>query len=309
MAVFPGRGCRHAPGPVGPQVFSQVHADHRMPVIKLRRSHLVRIIPALPETARSNLPGLPAQVGLLQIADLKGPVAQELRVPLGHAQLPRHAGTAEGAFAQVPAAVHGPVPGERCSVLAEEHGFRPLLRPVLEPVGQLLDGGKVRVEVDGMHRAEVARRVVVDDPARIDASDDGLGPQGQPCVVPRPGVAAVVHAVDQVGVHVLIVAGGVVAGAVEDHRGMAAGHPGIVCGMAGIAVIALGVGRLPVVMTEMRLGERHQHAHVVGRPEDLAVAQVRARIAIIVVRVHKVDTQALEPLERLARPHRSPPPR
>ncbi len=111
---------------------------------------------------------------------------------------------------------------------------------MLEPVGQLLDRREVGVEVAVVHHAQVARRVVVDDPAGIEAPDDRLRAEGQPGVVPGPGVARVVQAVDQVGVHVLFVAGRVVAHAVEDDRGMVAGHPRVVLGMAGVAVVAVG---------------------------------------------------------------------
>ena len=50
----------------------------------------------------------------------------------------------------------------------------------------------------------------------------------------------------------------------------------------------------------MRLGERDEHAHVVGGPQDLGEAQVRARLAAVVVGVNHVDAEALEPLQALA---------
>ncbi len=70
--------------------------------------------------------------------------------------------------------------------------------------------------------------------------------------------------------------------------------------MAGIAVIAVGVGGLPLVVTEMRLRERDEHPYVVRGPQNLGKAQVRARIAAVVVGVDKVDADALETLEALA---------
>ena len=39
--------------------------------------------------------------------------------------------------------------------------------------------------------------------------------------------------------------------------------------MPGIAVVAVGIGRLPVVMAEVRLGEGDEHAHIIGGPQDL----------------------------------------
>ena len=93
----------------------------------------------MPELAGPELLGLPAQVRLLRLADLEGPVAEELRVPLGQAELPRHLRAAELPLALVPAAVHRPVPGERRAVFAREDRLHALGRPVLEPVGQFLD--------------------------------------------------------------------------------------------------------------------------------------------------------------------------
>ena len=107
-------------------------------------------------------------------------------------------------------------------------------------------------------------------------------------------------AVDQVRVHVLVVAGGVVAHRVEDDRRMVAGGADVERGVAGVAVGRVGVGRLPVVVAEVRLGERDEHAHVVRRPEDLREAQVGAGLAAVVVRVDEVDAEALEPLQALA---------
>ncbi len=97
VAEFPGRGRGDAPGAERPQVVGKIHPDHRMPIGEPRRSHLVGIIPAMPAPAGAQLPGLPAQVGLLHFADLIGAVAKELGIPLGHAELPGHAGVAEGA--------------------------------------------------------------------------------------------------------------------------------------------------------------------------------------------------------------------
>ena len=119
---------------------------------KTVRADLVGIIPAMPELAGAELPGLPAQVRLLHLADPEGPVAEELGVPLGEAELPGHPRAAERPLALVPAAVHGPVPGERGAVLAGEDGLDARRRPVLEPVGELLDRDEIGVEVGRVHR-------------------------------------------------------------------------------------------------------------------------------------------------------------
>ena len=69
----------------------------------------------------------------------------------------------------------------------------------------------------------------------------------------------------------------------------------------GVAVVLVGVGRLPVVVAEVRLREGDEHPHVVRRPQDLREAQVRARLAAVVVRVDEVDAEALEPQQALPR--------
>ena len=186
-------------------------------------------------------------------------------------------------------------------------GFTPCGGPVLEPVGQFLDRGEVRVEIARVHRAEVARGVVVDDAARVEALHDRLGPQGELGVVRGPRVARVVDAVDHVRVHVLAVAGGVVAHGVEHDRRMVLRGAHVELGVAGVAVVLVGVGRLPVVVAEVRLGEGDEHPHVVRGPQDLREAQVGARLAAVVVRVDEVDAEALQAQQALLRaPRRWP---
>ena len=51
----------------------------------------------------------------------------------------------------------------------------------------------------------------------------------------------------------------------------------------------------------MRLGKCHQHSGIVGGPQDLGEAQVRARLAAVVVRVNEVDAELLHPQHRLLR--------
>src|SRR5207244_13477099 len=84
------------------------------------------VIPSVPEVAGPELPSLPAQVLLFRFADLECPIPEELRIPLGEAELPRHLGAPEGPFALVPTAVHSPVPGEWHPVLTEKYRLHPL---------------------------------------------------------------------------------------------------------------------------------------------------------------------------------------
>jgi hypothetical protein len=77
-------------------------------------------------------------------------------------------------------------------------------------------------------------------------------------------------------------------------------HAHIESGVARVAVLAVGVGSFPVVMAEMRLGQGDEHPRVVRGPQDLLKAQVRARLAAVVVRVDEVDAEALETLQALA---------
>ena len=172
---------------------------------------------------------------------------------------------------------------------------------MLEPIGQLLDGNPVRIEVAVMHHAQIARRVMIDDPARIELPDDRLCSQGQLGVVLRPRVARIGQPVDHGWIHVLVVTGGVVAHRIGDHGRMIAGDASIELGMAGVAVFLVGVGRFPVVMREVRLREGNQHSDVVGRSQDFREAQMRPRLAIVVVRIDKVDAEALEPEQTFPR--------
>ena len=113
---------------------------------------------------------------------------------------------------------------------------------------------------------------------------------------------ALMDAVDHVRVHVLVVPGGVVAHGVEDHARMAPRHADVEVRMLGVAVLLLSGGHLPVVLGEMRLGEGHQHPHVVGGPQNLLEAEVRARLAAVVVRVDEVDADPLQPQQALLGP-------
>src|ERR1051326_4578697 len=68
----------------------------------------------------------------------------------------------------------------------------------------------------------------------------------------------------------------------------------------GVAVVLVGVGRFPIVMAEMRLGEAHEHTYVVGGLENLSETQMRAGFAAVVVRVNVIDPKTFEALEGLA---------
>src|SRR5207247_527802 len=99
---------------------------------------------------------------------------EKLRIPLGQAKFPWHFCAAELALTFVPSAVHRPVPSKGRAVLASERRFHPVAGPVLEPVGQLLNRSEVRIEVDAVHRAEIARRVMINDPAWVQPFHDGF---------------------------------------------------------------------------------------------------------------------------------------
>src|SRR2546425_7301564 len=98
----------------------------------------MRIIPAMPAFPGAELPGFPPQVRGFGLADLKSAVAEELRVPFGETELPRHDGAAPFALPLVPAAIHRPVPGERRAVFAGEQGLHALVRPAPEPIRKFL---------------------------------------------------------------------------------------------------------------------------------------------------------------------------
>ena len=111
---------------------------------------------------------------------------------------------------------------------------------------------------------------------------------------PRTVGPALRQAVNPVGVHVLGVAGRVVAHRVQDHGRVIARRTDVEGGMFCVAVALVRVVGLPIVLPEMRLRERDQHAHVVSGFEDLRKAQVRAWLAAVVVRVDEVDADVLE---------------
>jgi len=256
----------------------------------------------MPEPAAAELLGLPAEVLLFWLADAVSAVAEELRAPFGDAEFPGHHRTAELAAPLVPPAIHGPVPRAGHHVLAGEQGLDAFRGPVLEPIVKLLGRGHVRVEVRGVHRAQVARRVVIHDAARVEPGHDRLGQEGPLDVVGGPLAARALDAVDHVRVHVLVVPGRVVAHRVEDDGGVAPRHAHIEPGVVRVAVLLRGVGHLPVILGEMGLGEGHEHPHVVGRTEDLLEAQVRPRLAAVIVGVDEVDADPLQAEQALLGP-------
>src|SRR5262245_7175123 len=70
-------------------------------------------------------------------------------------------------------------------------------------------------------------------------------------------------------------------------------------GVARVAVRLVGIRRFPLILPEMRLRERDEHPFIVGRPENFGEAQMRARLAPVVVSVDEVDAKILEPFETL----------
>src|SRR3954467_300936 len=105
----------------------------------------------MPNCSGLKLFGLPSQVGRLRLADLKGAIAQELRVPFREAELPWHLGAAELTLAFVPSAIHGPIPGEGRAVLAHKRRLHSLRGPVFEPIRELLHGHEIWIEIDRVH--------------------------------------------------------------------------------------------------------------------------------------------------------------
>ena len=69
-------------------------------------------------------------------------------------------------------------------VFAGENWFDTFGRPVFEPVGELLDRGEVGIEVAGVHRAQVAGGMVVDDAGGVEPPDDRFGARAS-CVLFR----------------------------------------------------------------------------------------------------------------------------
>jgi len=142
--------------------------------------------------------------------------------------------------------------------------------------------------------------VVIDDATGIEPTHDGFGAQGLFGVAQGPGVARLAHAIDKVGVHVVMIPGGVVAHGVHHHRRMVVCGADIIGSVTGISIGGVGACARPVVVAEMRLRERDQHADIVRCPEDLLETQVGARLAAVVVGVDAVDPEALESFEALA---------
>jgi len=104
-----------------------------------------------------------------------------------------------------------------------------------------------------MHGAEVAGRVVIDDAARIELVNDGFRTLGAGSVARGPLVALGMQAVHHIGVHVLAVAGAIVAHGVKHDRRVIPGYVGVESGVLRVAVGLVGIGRGPFVMAEVGL--------------------------------------------------------
>ena len=135
---------------------------------------------------------------------------------------------------------------------------------------------------------------MIDDAAGIEAADDGLGAERGAGVSSGPFVARGVDAVDEMGVHVFAVAGGVVTHGVHDDGWVILCDADVELSVLGVAVCEIGIGGIPLVMREVRLREGDQHAEVVGGTEDFGKAQVVTRLAAVIVRINEVDAEALE---------------
>ena len=103
------------------------------------------------------------------------------------------------------------------------------------------------------------------------------------------------------GLHVFAVPGGVVAHGVKHDRRMVLGRADIEFRMARHSHCSGRHRGLPIVLAEMRLGERDEHAHVVRGAQNLRKTQVRARLTAIVVSVDAVDADAFEAQQALLR--------
>src|SRR5438034_5570201 len=81
---------------------------------------------------------------------------------------------------------------------------------------------------------------------------------------------------------------------------MILGGADVELGVAGIAIVLVGFGCLPVVMTEMGLGKGDQHPGIVCSLQDFRKAQMCSRLATVVMGVNKIDSEALEALKAFA---------
>jgi len=105
-------------------------------------------------------------------------------------------------------------------------------------------------------------------------------------------MTGVLNAVHHVGVVALVIAGGVVARGVHHHRGMVARRASVEPGVGGVTVGLVRVGRLPIVLIEMGLGEKDQHARVVGGAQGFREAHVGTRLTAVVVGIDGIETAA-----------------
>ena len=96
--------------------------------------------------------------------------------------------------------------------------------------------------------------MVIDDAARVKAADYCFGALSEFGVPQCPCVARVLDSIYHVRVHVLAVSCSVVTHGIEYDRRMVLSNPHVELRVACIAVCLIGVGFLPVIMGEMRLG-------------------------------------------------------
>src|SRR3954465_11024073 len=134
MFVFPWRNRGDSPTAEGAPIVGEIFREDRITFGESRRTDRIGIIPTVPKITFAKLLRFPAEIGFFRLADLIGAIANELGVPFRHAEFPGHFGAAELALAFVPAAVHGPIPGERRAVFAHKGGLHTVGRPVTEPI-------------------------------------------------------------------------------------------------------------------------------------------------------------------------------
>ncbi|MHC4286356.1 MAG: hypothetical protein ACYSWZ_25825, partial [Planctomycetota bacterium] len=132
---------------------------------------------------------------------------------------------------------------------------------------------------------------MINDTTGVEARYDCRGPRSTSGIPQGPRVAWILNPVYHVWVHVLAIAGRVMAHGVEHDRRMIPGCPHIELGN--------GIGRFPFVLAKVRLRKGHEHSHIICCGQDLCKAQMCSRLAAVVVRIDEIDPEALKPLQTL----------
>lgn len=114
---------------------------------------------------------------------------------------------------------------------------------------------------------------MIDRPGLVEALDDRLGPLGLLSIPAEPG-ALVREPIHMIRIHSSFIAERVVVHGVHYNRRVILGHAHIELCVPGVAVSLVRVGRVPVVVAIMRLGERDQHTHLIRGSQNLLETQV-----------------------------------